>query len=154
MQLFRPWLVVWVAAVTVSGAWAQGLRVENAWVRATVAGQGATAAFMTLSAHSAMRLVGASTPQAGIVEVHEMRMQDGVMHMAPLSGGLSLPAGQTVVLKPGGLHLMLLDLRQPVKVGDHVVLTLNLRDVQDKPVQHTVNAPVKPLGASSAAPAH
>jgi periplasmic copper chaperone A len=97
--------------------------VQDPWVRATVAGQMASGAFMTLSSAKAARVVSASSPVAGMVEIHEMKMDDGVMRMRALDA-LPLPAGQVVVLKPGGYHVMLMGLKAPIKAGDTVPLTL------------------------------
>ena len=101
------------------------LKVEEAWVRGTVDGQRATGAFMTLTAAVPMRLVSASSPVAGVVEVHEMRMEGDIMRMRPLKN-LELPAGKAIELKPGGYHLMLLDLRRSLKAGEGVPIRLQL----------------------------
>lgn len=121
--------------------------VGEPWVRATVAAQKATGAFMTLTATQGGKLVGASSPVAGAVEVHEMKMVDDMMRMRQLQA-LDLPAGQTVKLAPGGYHLMLLGLKQPLKEGDKVPLTLEIEDAQKVRSKVTVDAPVKPLGAA------
>lgn len=81
-------------------ALAQGVSVTDSWVRATVAGQQATGAFMKLTASQALRLVQAGSPVAGLVEIHEMRMDKDVMRMSAIPG-LDLPAGRSVELKPG-----------------------------------------------------
>ena len=73
-------------------AWAQPVAVADAWARATVTGQKASGVFMKLTAAQATRLVGASSPVAGVVEVHEMKMEKDVMKMAAIAG-LDLPAG-------------------------------------------------------------
>ena len=78
-----------------STALAHGLHVDNAWARASVAGQKATGAFMTLSAHEGVRVVGASSPVAGVTEIHEMVMEGDVMKMRAISE-LDVPAGKAV----------------------------------------------------------
>jgi copper(I)-binding protein len=83
-----------------------------------------------------------------MVEVHEMKMVDDVMRMRQLPA-LDLPAGQTVELKPGGYHIMLLQLKQPLKEGDKVPLTLEIEDAQKVRSQIVVDAPVKPLNAAA-----
>jgi copper(I)-binding protein len=103
------------------------VKVEQAWVRPTVAGQQGTGGYMKLTARDGQRLVGASSPVAGVAEIHEMKMDGNVMTMRPI-GALDLPAGKTVELKPGGLHLMLMDLKQPLAAGSSVPLTLVLKD--------------------------
>jgi len=110
--------------------YAQGVEVSNAWVRATVPGQTGTGAFMSLTAQDGARLVGISSPVAGVAEVHEMKLEEGdIMKMRPLSV-LELPAGKTVQLKPGGYHLMLMDLRQPLPKDSRVPMTLRFQDAK------------------------
>lgn len=121
--------------------------VGEPWVRATVAAQKATGAFMTLTSAQAVKLVGASSPAAGVVEVHEMKMDGDTMRMRHLPA-LDLPAGQTVKLAPGGYHLMLLDLKQRLKEGDKVPLTLEIEDAHKVRSKVVVDAPVKPLSAA------
>lgn len=122
--------------------------VGEPWVRATVAQQQATGAFMTLTSTKGARLVAASSPAAGVVEVHEMKMIDDVMRMREIPG-LDLPAGQAVTLKPGGYHLMLFQLKQPLNDGDTIPLTLEIEDAQKVRSQVVVNAPVKPLSSAA-----
>jgi copper(I)-binding protein len=121
--------------------------VAEPWVRATVAAQKATGAFMTLTSAQPAKLVGVSSPAAGAVEVHEMKMENDMMKMRQMQA-LELPAGQTVKLAPGGYHLMLLDLKQPLKDGDKVPLTLEIEDAKKVRSKITVEAPVKPLTAT------
>jgi copper(I)-binding protein len=122
--------------------------VGEPWVRATVAQQKATGAFMTLTSAQGARLIAASSPAAGAVEVHEMKMVDDVMRMRQITA-LELPAGQPVALSPGGYHLMLLELKQPLKEGDKVALTLEIEDAQKVRSKVVVEAPVKPLNAAA-----
>ncbi len=91
-------------------------RVEGAWVRSAVPGQHATGAFMKITAPRPMQLVGVATPVAGVAEVHEMKMEGDVMKMRAVPA-LDLPAGRAVELKPGGYHLMLMELKQPLEAG-------------------------------------
>ena len=106
------------------------VEVNNAWVRATVKGQMATGAFMTLTAKDGTKLVGGSSPVAGVTQVHEMKMDGGVMKMAEVKGGLDLPAGKAVELKPGGYHIMLMDLKEPLTKDTTVPLTLVFKDAK------------------------
>ncbi|MDM0046983.1 copper chaperone PCu(A)C [Variovorax dokdonensis] len=108
------------------------VEVSGAWVRRAVPGQSGTGAFMTLKSDSTLRLVGASTPLAGVAEVHEMKMEGDTMKMRQLDKGLELPAGQSVELKPGGYHLMLMDLKQEIAAGSSVPLQLKFEDAQGK----------------------
>ena len=103
------------------------VKVERAWVRPSVPGQQGTGGYMVLTAREGRRLVGASSPVAGVAEIHEMKMEGDVMTMRP-AGAIDLPAGKSVELKPGGLHLMLMDLKQPLAPGSSVPLTLVLKD--------------------------
>ena len=129
------------------------VEVTQPWVRATVAQQSATGAFMQLTARSDMRLVAAPSPVAGVVEIHEMAMDNQVMKMRAVPQ-LALPAGQAVELKPGGFHVMLMDLKTPVKVGETVPLTLVLENAAGQRQNLEVKAPVRALDGSRAAPAH
>ena len=113
--------------VASAAAAAQPVQVSNAWMRPTVPGQQATGAYMSLTAPKALTLVGISTPAAGIAEVHEMKMDGDVMKMREIPA-LALPAGKTVNLKPGGLHVMLMDLKQPFTKGNRVPMTLRFKD--------------------------
>ena len=129
--------------------------VQNAWVRQTVPGQSGTGAFMKLNAPSGARLVGVSTPVAGIAEVHEMQVDGGTMRMREMKEGLPLPARQAVELKPGGVHVMLMDLKQPLPKGASVPLTLRFEDKQGRPLSRTVQVPVgAPEGAAGAGQGH
>ncbi len=102
---------------------AQTVTVRDAWIRGTVQGQSATGAFMELTAKANARLVAASTPAAKVAEVHNMRMDNGVMRMFPVSG-IDIPAGKSVKLASGGYHVMLMQLQKPLKPGDRVPLSL------------------------------
>lgn len=115
--------------------------VEGGWVRSSVAGQQGTGAFMKLTAKEPMQLVGASTPVAGTADVHEMKMDGEVMRMRAVPA-LDLPAGQTVELKPGGYHLMLQDLRQPLQQGTAVPVTLLFRNAKGEESTLELKLPV------------
>lgn len=124
--------------------------VRDAWVRQTVPGQSGTGAFMKLSAPSGARLVGASTPVAGVAEVHEMKMDGDTMRMRAVQGGLALPARQTVELKPSGYHLMLTDLKQPLPKGSSVPITLHFEDAKGTKTALVLTLPVgAPEGAAA-----
>lgn len=130
-----------------ASAFAADVKVEGAWVRGTTPSQKATGAFMRLTSAQGAALIGASSPIAGKAEVHEMKMVADNMKMSPVQK-LALPAGKTVELKPGGYHVMLLDLKEPVKDGDIVKLTLEIEQ-GGKREQITVDAAVRPLGDMS-----
>ena len=120
--------------------------VAALWVRATVPAQKATGAFMQLKSDADARLVSAASPVAGVVEIHEMMMDKDVMKMSPIDG-LALPAGQAVELKPGGYHVMLIDLKGQVKEGDQVPLTLTVENKDGSRQTLEVTAPARPLNA-------
>ena len=124
-------------------AYAQNVTVTDAWARGTVAGQKATGAFMKLTAKEGARLVGVSSPVAGVAQVHEMKMDNGVMKMAELPTGLDLPAGKTVELKPGSYHVMLMDLKAPVANDTMVPVTLTFQDAKGVKTNMELKVPVK-----------
>jgi periplasmic copper chaperone A len=130
-------------------AWAQ-TQVTDPWIRGTVAQQKATGMFATLTSVGGGRLVSGSSPVAGIVEIHEMKMEGTTMRMRAIDG-LDLPAGKPVELKPGGFHLMLMDLKQPLKAGDTVPLTLVVEGVDRQRSTVELKVPVRALNASSRA---
>ncbi len=125
--------------------------VAEPWVRATVPQQKASGAFMRLTSDVDARLVSVASPVAGIVEIHEMKMQGDVMKMNPVAG-LDLPAGKTVELKPGDYHVMLLDLKAQLKEGETVPLTLVVESRDGMKQTLEVAAPVRSLGASGNMP--
>lgn len=149
---FAPTLAA-LALTCAASAYAQ-VTVKDAWVRATVPQQKATGAFMQLTAAKEARLVSASSPVAGVVEVHEMAMVDNVMKMRALPNGLELPAGKTVDLKPGGYHVMLMDLKAEVKEGGVVPVTLVVQGKDGKKDSIEVKATVRAVNATAAAGDH
>ena len=135
------------AALLSATAHAQ-VTVKDAWVRATVAQQKATGAFMQLQSAQDAKLISAQSPVAGVVEVHEMAMDGGVMKMRAVPS-LALPAGKAVDLKPGGYHVMLMDLKGQVKDGDTVPVTLVVEGKDGK----RQNIEIKASARMAAAPA-
>jgi hypothetical protein len=134
------------ALALASAALAQTVEVKDAWARATVPGQKAGGVYMQLKSGEAAALVSASSPAAGIVEIHEMAMEGNIMRMRAIPK-LDLPAGQTVELKPGGYHVMLIDLKAPLTKGESVPVTLRFEG-KDKKVQEVeVKAEVRDLTA-------
>jgi periplasmic copper chaperone A len=119
-----------LACVALSSFAHEAIDVQNAWARATVKGQMATGAFMTLTAKDGAKLVGAASPVAGVAQVHEMKMDGGVMKMNEVKGGLDLPAGKAVELKPGGYHIMLMDLKEQLVKDSTLPLTLTFKDTK------------------------
>ena len=124
-------LILAAACAAVAPTAAAQVTVTDAWVRGTVAGQKATGAFMQLKSPADTALVAVASPVAKIVEVHEMKMEGGMMRMNAVDR-LALPAGKAVELKPGGYHVMLMDLVEPLKEGDTVPLQLTFEDKAGK----------------------
>ena len=131
-----------LSSLMVSSAWAQNVSVQSAWARATVQGQKATGAFMTLTSKTDTRLVGVSTSVAGVAEVHEMKMDNNVMQMRALPDGLALPAGKAVALQPGGYHVMLMDLKLPLQKDTTIPLTLRFKDAKGVESSLDIKLPV------------
>jgi copper(I)-binding protein len=121
--------------------------VTDAWARAVVPGQMATGAFMRVTAATDATLVGVASPAARIAEIHEMKMEGGVMRMNAVEK-LALPAGKPVDFKPGGYHVMLMDLARPLKAGDTVPITLTVVDKSGKAQKIDVRASVRALTAA------
>src|SRR6202049_3477508 len=140
MQIKRPALISFtraIARVTVLGYFlaapalaeevkAGDLVITQAWSRATPGGAKIGGGYLTIENKGATpdRLIGGSADVAGKVEVHEMATNNGVMTMRPLDKGLLIEPGKTVKLAPGGYHLMLFDLKSPLKQGDKLAVTL------------------------------
>jgi copper(I)-binding protein len=131
------------ALASAPAAWAQtaAVKVEGAWARASVQGQKGTGAFMRLTARDGARLVRAESPAAGVTEVHEMKMDGDVMKMRAVPA-LDLPAGKTVELKPGGYHVMLLDLKAPLAKDSVVPITLVFQDAKGAESKLELSVPV------------
>lgn len=119
------------------------VKIENAWARATPAAATTAAIYLTLEAASADKLVSVATPAANEADLHMMSMDNGVMKMRALPGGIDLPAGRKVTLKPSGMHIMLSALTGPLREGDTIPLTLTF--AKSPPQQITV--PVEKVGS-------
>lgn len=139
--------IVFAAALLCAGTAFSQTAVKDAWVRGTVEPQKATGAFMHITSVQGGKLVGVQSPVAGVAEVHEMAMDGNVMKMRPISA-LDLPAGKAVELKPGGYHVMLMDLKQPLKAGETVPLTLTVEGKDGKRETLELKVPVKAAGAA------
>jgi periplasmic copper chaperone A len=123
--------------------------VKDAWVRTTVPGQKGTGAFMSITAKSDLRLVGASSAVAGVTEVHEMKMNGDIMQMRAVSG-VDLPAGKVVALQPGGFHVMLLDLKTALPKNATVPLTLLFKDAKGVESKVEITVPVATTAPNAA----
>jgi len=127
------------------------IQIGNPWTRATPKGSTVAGAYMTITNKGSApdRLVGGSSSVADRFEVHSMVMDGGVAKMRPVDGGLEIKPGETVELKPGGFHVMLTGLKQPLHKGQKVKATLEFEKAGKVEVEYTVEA----LGAASPSPA-
>jgi len=134
------------ALLALAAGWAHAADVEVVapWTRATVRLLKVSSAYMELRSAQGATLVGASSPVAGSVELHEMRMEGDLMKMR-LVPRLPLPAGKPVVLKPGGYHLMLYDLKQQLQEGTRVPIRLELETASGRRDSVEIQAEVRPL---------
>ena len=134
---FIVWSMGWVGT-TAAGE----VEVIQAWVRATAPGQQIAGAYLQITSAVPAKLIAASSPVAGSVEIHSMHMEGGIMKMRQLQI-LILPANKPVKLEPGGLHLMLLDLKTPLKPGDRVPLRLTVQRANQSRLEMEVRAEVR-----------
>lgn len=142
-------LMSFATALFAASAWAQQVVVvAGPWAVATVVGQTASAAYMELTANENATLIEVSSPLAAVVEVHEMIMDNGVMKMRARHR-LDLPAGKSIALKPGSYHIMLMELKQPLRKGDMLPLTLKIEGQDKKLHMLNVQAEVRARGDSS-----
>ncbi|CAL94770.1 copper chaperone PCu(A)C [Azoarcus olearius] len=148
-----PALAIGLLTAFVSATAAAQVAVKDPWVRATVPAQKSTGAFMQLTSAQDARLVEVRSPVAKVVEVHEMAMEGDIMKMRAIPA-LALPAGKPVELKPGGYHVMLIDLPAQIREGDSVPLTLVIEAKDGKRESVEVKAAVRPLNSPGVAPMH
>ena len=148
LRLLSALALMWAA-----GAAHAQVTIGDPWVRATVAQQKATGMFAQVTSAQGGKLVAASSPVAAVVEIHEMAMENNVMKMRAVPG-LELPAGKAVDLKPGGYHVMLMGLKQQVKEGEVVPVTLVVEGKDGKRESVEVKAPVRALASQAAGHSH
>lgn len=137
--MHRTLLLALVGLSLAAPALADTVKIENAWVRATAPGQKVAGGFLDLTADADMKLVGGSSPASNSLELHRMSMDNGVMIMRQIQE-IPLPKGKPVNLKPGGLHIMFIDLKKQIMEGDKVPVTLTVRDSTGKEQQLQVEA--------------
>jgi copper(I)-binding protein len=154
MTAFRTLAAAAIALLWTSAAGAHdyklgSLEIGHPWARATPPSAPAGGGYLTITnkGTESDRLVSAKSPAAGAVQVHEMKMEGNVMRMREVDGGLAIPPGATVALAPGGLHLMMMGLKEPLKQGEKVPATL----VFEKAGSIDVELVIMPMGAT---PAH
>ena len=142
------YLLLFAGVLVSATGYAADIEVKSAWVRATVPAQTVSGAYMQITSKAGATLVGVSTPVAEAVEVHEMTMDGGVMKMRAVPR-LALSAGKTLTLKPGGYHIMLMGLKQKLKPGDKVSVTLKIENAKKKIQRVQVDAEVRNITESS-----
>lgn len=113
--------------------------VSNVWVKTTVPGSSVSAAYMQIKSATPLKLVKVESPISGLAEIHDMKMNDGVMEMKALDA-LDIPVDKTTELKPGGTHIMLMKVKQPIDKGDKVPLTLTFEGPDKKLMTLKLNA--------------
>lgn len=153
MNLAKPSACLLLSCLFALPAVAADLEVKDPWVRGTVTAQKATGAFMQLSSKGGATLVGVASPAAGVVELHEMTMEGNVMKMRALPR-LDIKAGETVELKPGSYHVMLIGLKKPLAKGDVVPITLKVEGKDKKVETVDVKAEVRDLTAAAPGTEH
>jgi len=149
------WVAFTLSAIVIAQAEQIGqLSISQPWTRATPPKAQTAGGFLTIenAGASSDRLVGASSPIAGRVEIHEMRMDNGVMVMRPATDGITIPAGGSMTLAPGGFHIMFMQLKEGLAEGDAVPVELSFERAGDIEVLF----PVEPIGAArpATAPEH
>ena len=137
-------------AVSAGAVRAQPVTVKDAWVRAPAPGQKIAGAYLELVSRTDLVLTAVASSAAASAELHSTSLDEGVMRMRPVAR-IELPAGKPVKLAPGGLHIMLIDVKQPLKPGDKVPLTLTVQraDFSGRSM-FTVQAEVRPAAAENA----
>jgi copper(I)-binding protein len=133
--------------VAASFAFAQGasIQVEQPWARATPAGASTGAVYLTITNKSQEmdRFLSASSDVADKLQIHEMKVVNGVMEMREVTGGVAVAANGSVELKPGSYHLMLMGLKKPLKAGETIPLTLDF----EKAGKVSITVPIRAMGA-------
>ena len=144
--MMKPLAALCAVALLTTPALADTVKVDAPWVRATAPGQKVAGGFMTLTADADMVLVGGSSPVSKHFELHYMKMENGVMEMRQMKE-IPLPKGKAVSLEPGGLHVMFIDLKQPIREGRKVPMTLVVKGADGKEQKLPVEAEVRRPGA-------
>ena len=145
MRYFKFSALFFSGIVSLS-AFSQSVVVTDPWIRSTVQGQKATGAFMKIASKDGAKLIEVSSPVAGISEIHEMKMEKDIMKMSAVPS-LNVPAGGAVELKPGGYHVMLMDLKAPLADKATVPITLTFENAKGVKSQVELQVPVRAMNA-------
>jgi periplasmic copper chaperone A len=134
-----------IASTSFAFAQDTSIQIEQPWSRATPAGAGTGAVYLTVNnkSHDADRLLSASSDVAEKSQIHEMKVVNGIMEMREITGGVPVPAGGSIVLKPGSYHVMLVGLKKPLKAGETISLTLDF----EKAGKVSITVPIRAMGA-------
>jgi len=146
----RVLFVAFLLGVNVAVAQTGQLEIKAPWARATPGHAENGAAYLTIVSPTADRLTAVSSPIAQKVELHTMSMEGGVMRMRPLTA-LDIPAGQAIALRPGGMHIMLVGLTEPLREGGSFPLTLSFEHAGPRQVTVAIQKPGA-LGPEEQAP--
>jgi hypothetical protein len=138
----RLFALLILSLLPLTGAAAELVNISHAWARATAPGQEVGAAYMNLKSPVDATLTAVSSAAADSIEIHQMSMNKGVMEMRMMES-LPLPAGKMVKLEPGGFHLMLFDLKKPLKAGEELMVTLSIKDKAGKVRTQKVRLPIR-----------
>ena len=122
--------------------------ITNAWVKTTVPGSHVSAAYMSIKSAKPLKLVKAESTVAGLAEIHNMSMKDGVMEMKAMDV-VDIPANKLVEFKPGGLHVMLMNVAKPINPGDKVPLVLIFEGADKKPIIVKLDATAQDKAATA-----
>jgi len=120
--------------------------VSDAWATPSMGGAKMAAGYLKITNPGGLpdRLLSAASPRAGSVMIHEMKMDGAMMSMAPVQGGVEIPAGGSVELAPGGYHMMLEGLTAPLKIGETVPVTLTFEKAGEVKAELSVRSPMAP----------
>ena len=141
-------LLAMTAGIALPAFAQSAIEVSNAWARATIAAQKTSGFYLDIRSAAPARLVGVASPAAARVELHNMKMEGSVMKMSAVES-IDLAAGQTVKLAPGGYHIMLIDLKQPLKAGDSVPVTLAVERADKTRATIETKAAVRDMAAAT-----
>ena len=142
----RRILVGLIIGLCICGGARAQVTIKEPWIRATAPGQTVAGGYMKLKSDKSSALVAVSTPLTARAEIHEMSMDGGVMKMRAIAK-IDLPAGKTVELKPGGYHLMFMNLDRPLRAGETVPITLVFEGHDKKRERIEIKAGVRDIGA-------